>query len=218
MTLLVHWATVQCLLYLLVDSDILLIDVPYLLEWTMAGGLIDPNLSYAWTNQQVGSSSNLYGQAGLGYGTNAPTAAATVAFGTAPNVGQGGGLALAGTGPYIGTGPYGVSGNANAQALTNAGYADGNGTFLGQLSGTTQPAAPTLVAATRVNNPSGLAALVTLVGTTGNVYVGPVGVAGSGTTNLTLVGAAAGTYTVPPGGVIYVTTVSGVTATWITQN
>jgi hypothetical protein len=177
----------------------------------MAGGLIDPNLSYAWTSQQTAGSSNLYGQAGLGYGTNAPVAAPANAFGTAPNVGAGGGNALSGTGLYN-------MGNANANALFNAGYADQYPLFLGQLSTTTQPPAPTLTAATRVQNPTGLAAIVTLTGTTGNVYVGPNGVGGSGTTNLTLVGSAAGTYNVPPGGILYVTTVAGVTATWITQN
>src|ERR1700722_17061725 len=177
----------------------------------MAGGLIDPNLSYAWTSQQAAGSTNLYGQAGLGYGTNAPVAAVPNTFGTAPNTGQGGGLALAGTGLYN-------QGNANANALFNAGYADQSPLFLGQLSSTTQPPAPTLTAATRCNNPTGLAVQVTLTGTTGAVYVGPNGVGGSGTTNLTQVGSAAGTYSVPPGGVIYVTTVSGVTATWITQN
>lgn len=181
----------------------------------MAGNLIDPNLSYGWTNQQTATAANVYGQAGLGYGTNAPVAP-TAVFGTP--AAQGGGLALAGTGPYIGEGLGGVAGNANAQALTNAGYADQYPLFLGQLSSTTQPPVPTLVAATRIANPTGLAVQVTLVGTTGNVYVGPAGVGGSGTTNLTLVGTAAGTYTVPAGGLIYVTTVSAVTATWITQN
>lgn len=192
----------------------------------MAGNLIDPNLSYAWTSQQVGSSTNLYGQAGLGYGTNSPVAtiitSPVLANGPAA---QGGGLALAGTGPYIGTGPFGVSGNANAQALTNQGYADTYGTFLGQLpasnsNGTAMPVAPALVAATRLQNPTGLAAQVTLVGTTGAVYVGPANQpsTNTGTTGLVQVGSAAGTYTVPAGGILYVTTVSSVTATWITTN
>ena len=183
----------------------------------MAGGLLDPNLSYGWTNQQAAGGSNLYGNAGLGYGTNPPTAPPASAFGSAPNTGQGGGLALAGTGPFIGWGPNGP-GNANAQALDNAGYAGSYSPFVGQLSATTQPVAPTLVAATRIQNPSGLAAQVNLTGTTGAVFVGPAGVGGSGTTNLTQVGAAAGTYVVPPAGILYVTTIAGVTATWMTQN
>lgn len=182
----------------------------------MAGGLLDPNLSYGWTNQQPGASSgNLYGQAGLGYGSVAGVAP-TAVFGTP--AAQGGGLALAGTGPYIGMGPYGVVGNANAQSLTNSGYADQYPLFLGQLTTTTQPPLPTWTNNTRVVNPTGLAAQVTITsGTASAVYVGPAGVGGTGTTNLTEVGTAAGTFTVPPAGVIYVTG-STVVWTWITTN
>jgi hypothetical protein len=191
----------------------------------MAGNLIDPNLSYGWTNQQPASSSNLYGGGTLGYGSVAPVVGSSAAFGTAPNVGAGGGLALAGTGPYIGVGPFGVAGNANAQSLPNPGYADSFGTYLGQLpasnsNGSAMPLAPTLVAATRTQNPSGLACQVTLTGNTGAVWVGPANQpsTNTGTTGLTQVGSAAGTYVVPSGGIIYVTTVAGVTATWITTN
>lgn len=180
----------------------------------MAGNLIDPNLSYAWTNQQTASAANVYGSAGLGYGSVAGVAP-TAIFNTP--AAQGGGLALAGTGPYIGQGLGGVAGNANAQALTNSGYADQYPLFLGQLSTTTQPPTPTWTTNTRVANPTGLAAQVTVVGTVTFVYVGPNGVGGSGTTNLIQVGTTAGTYTVPAGGVIYVTG-SGVTWTWITTN
>jgi hypothetical protein len=181
----------------------------------MAGGLIDPNLSYAWTSQQAAGSTNLYGQAGLGYGTNAPVATPVPAFGAAPNNGQGGGLALSNDGLWQ------YPGNANAQALTNAGYADQYPLFLGQLTSTTQPPAPALTLATRISNPTGLGATVTIGAGTGSVtgvYVGPNGVGGTGTTNLTQVGSAAGTYTVPPAGVIYVTGTTAPVWTWITQN
>lgn len=164
-------------------------------------GVSDPNLIQGWTVQLPSSNTNAYGDAPPGYAQAGVAPAASVTTG---QVGSGNEFSS-----------DGISGNGNgakAPALENPGYADGQNTMLGLITG------PTLVAATRLNSPSGLAASVTLTGTTGNVYVGQYGVGGSGTTNLTLVGAAAGTYTVPPAGVLYVTTVAGVTATWITQN
>lgn len=178
----------------------------------MAGNLIDPNLSYAWTAQQAAGSGNLYGQAGLGYGSVAPVAPAPQTFGTAPNAGAGGGNALSNTGLYN-------RGNANAAALFNAGYSSENAPFLGLLTSTTQPPVPTPALGARIPNPSGLVAQVNIVGgTLTNVYIGQNGVAGSGTTNLTQVGTGAGTYTVPAAGVIYLAGSVAPTWTWITQN
>ncbi len=178
----------------------------------MAGGLIDPNLSYAWTSQQAAGSTNLYGQAGLGYGTNTPNAPQP----PADTTGQGGGNALSNTGLYN-------QGNANANALVNPGYADA---YPGQmtpglvLSTTTTPVAPTLTLATRIQNPSGLTGSVSVGAGTGSVtgiYIGQAGVGGTGTTNLTQVASGAAVVIVPPGGIIYVTGTTAPVWTWTLQ-
>jgi hypothetical protein len=187
----------------------------------MAGNLLDPNLSYGWTNQQPASSSNLYGGGTLGYGSVSGVAPAIVTpvLADGPPA-QGGGLALAGTGPYIGIGPYGAVGNANAQSLTNQGYAASFPTFLGQLSSTTQPALPAVPLTTvAVQNPSGLAAQVTLTGGTVTVVAVAAWAATAGAATFNTVATATGvTIVVPSAGFIKLTYSSAPTWVWITTN
>lgn len=171
----------------------------------------DYNLVFGWNVQNSEPSAG----AANGPGT---TPAGYAQAGVAPQppavtVGQvGSGTVNSAIGPL--GGPAG-----NSPILENPGYADGTGTFLGQLTTTTQPVAPIIAYATRVNNPSGLAASVTVTGgSVTGIYVGPLGVGGgTGTTNLTQITSGPGTVTVPPAGVIYVTG-SGGAWTWITQN
>lgn len=181
----------------------------------MAGNLIDPNLSYAWTSQQAAGSSNLYGQAGLGYGSVSGVTGAQPAFGAAGNTGQNGGLALAGTGLYN-------MGNANAASLDNTGYSSTFPPVLGQLTANTQPALPAIPASTvAVQNPTGLAALVTLVaGTVSVISVAPYNAAGAGSATFTQVGTTTpATVTVPPGGFIKMTySVVPTSWIWVTTN
>ena len=172
-------------------------------------GQSDPNLVYGWNVQLPSSNTNTYGDAPPGYAQAgvAPVASVTAGQVSSGNIDSATGVAAGG--------PAGLS-----PILENPGYADGMNTLLGQLPahGTGTPNdAPAITYAARVNNPSGLATLVTITGTVSNVYVGPAGVGGSGTTNLTQVGATAGTYTVPPAGVIYVVGSAGAW-TWMTTN
>jgi hypothetical protein len=194
----------------------------------MAGGLIDPNLTYGWSVQDPAGTSNTYGYAGPGYAQagNAPA----VAFGS--GAGQVEGQMNSGTAGsaigYADTFP-----DASAPILTNPGYADSPAAYSATtgvttglmepqvLSANSTPAAPTIALSTRINNPSGLAASVSVLAGSGSVtgvYVGNYGTGGAGTTNLTQVGSAAGQYTVPPAGIIYVTGTTGATWTWITTN
>lgn len=157
----------------------------------------DENLVYGWNNQ------------------------GSFATGTAPA-----GFAQAGVAPAPGTvvgqagsgiaSPNGIVGNQYAlPILENAGYADGNGTMLGTI---TPPAVPATTVA--IQNPSGLASLVTLAGGTVTVVAtAPFNAAGSGTATFTTVAVTSpATVTVPPGGYIKMTYSAAPTWSWVTTN
>jgi hypothetical protein len=187
--------------------------------------LLDYNLVYAWNVQNTEPSGE---QASPGAGVTGPGYAQAGVTPVSTNTGSasagqaGSGTAMSAIGSaYQSDLPAGATADGSAPVLYNPGYS-GEGTFLGQLSATTTPAAPALSYAARINNPSGLAAQVTFLtaASVTGVYVGPNGVGGSGTTNLTEVsagGAAEFTVAVPPAGVIYVTG-SGASWVWMTQN
>jgi hypothetical protein len=106
------------------------------------------------------------------------------------------------------------SGSQSVSILMNPGYADGNGTILGQLASALVPVPLTTVA---FQNPSGLAAIVTVVGgTVTGVAVAPnvAGVAGTYTTIAT----GDATVTVPPAGFIKLTYSAAPTWVWVTTN
>lgn len=107
------------------------------------------------------------------------------------------------------------SGSQTASVLSNPGYADGQNTMLGTITAPTVPA--TTVAA---QNPSGLAAIVTVTGgTVTGVATAPWVPGGSGSATFTTVATATpATVTVPPGGWIKLTYSVAPTWTWVTTN
>ena len=103
----------------------------------------------------------------------------------------------------------------SASALANPGYADGQNTQMGAI------AAPTIPATTvALQNPSGLAALVTVTGgTVTAIATAPWVPGGSGAATFTTIALATpATVTVPPAGWIKLTYSSAPTWTWVTTN
>lgn len=171
----------------------------------------DENLSPGWNVQGTGTAQSTTGIPGAGYGQSGNS---TTALG--PGFNQN----LAGLPQPPGALNIGAenSGSQTAQILTNPGYATATGPATRTMPVTiggvalSAPAVPaTTVLAT---NPSTIyAALVTITGGTLTVVkTGPAGTASYAAA--TQVGTAAGTYTVPPGGVIGITYSAAPTWTW----
>jgi hypothetical protein len=163
-------------------------------------------LVYGWSAQQLGASA---GQSGYGQPGVVPAAAAL-----ASALQTGAGL------PY----PVGAenvqgenAGSQSVQILTNPGYADGN-TQLGAIT------APTIPASTvAVQNPSGLASIVTVVaGTVSAIATAPWAVNAGAATFTTVNPGETGTetqVTVPGGGFIKLTySVVPTSWSWVTTN
>lgn len=155
----------------------------------------DENLTPGWTSQ---------GQS-LGYGSQAGNT------GTIYGPGQ----VSAGTPQPPGAGGM-SAGESASQVLVNPGYADATGPGGRQLPqniGGSTVNAPSVPATTVVaTNPTSLTATVTITG--GTLTVVKVGTSGQTYAQATQVGTAAGTYTVPPGGVIGITYSAAPTWTW----
>lgn len=109
-------------------------------------------------------------------------------------------------------------GSENSAAYTtstlfNPGYADGTGHAQTLLGTGNLPATPAMPAsATAVTNPTSLVAVVVITG--GTLTVVKTGSAGQTYTQATQAGTTAGTYSVPPGGVIGITYSAAPTWTW----
>lgn len=168
----------------------------------------DENLVPGWSVQGGGVGQSTTGVPGAGYGQAGNV---TLAYGP----GQ------LGSGVPIPQGALNIgaeaSGSQTVAILTNPGYADATGaanrTLPANIGGSTvnPPAVPaTTVLAT---NPTSLAASVVITG--GTLTVVKTGTAGTATyAAATQVGTTAGTYVVPPGGVIGITYSAAPTWTW----
>jgi hypothetical protein len=177
---------------------------------TFAQPTPDENLSPGWTSQGTGSAQSTTGIPGAGYAQGATVPVAVALATSSPGVILGAGLPQPQGALNIGAEN---SGSQTVSILSNPGYADGNGTIVGFLTPPTVPAST--VAA---QNPSGLAAIVTITGgTTTFIFTAP------------LVNGAAGTYTqvgtttpqtvtVPPAGFIKITYSGAPTWVWTTTN
>lgn len=153
----------------------------------------DQNLNFGWHTQKLG---NTAGQSGFSQPATAPAATSVSA---AEQVSAGA--------PF--PAPAGVT-----QVLTNPGYAVGNGTALGAV---TAPAIP--ASTVSVQNPSGLAALVTFVGGTVTVISTAPNVGGAAGTFTQVGTTTPATVTVPPAGFIKMTySVVPTSWSWVTIN
>lgn len=163
-------------------------------------------LVYGWSAQTLGA---VAGQSG--YGQNGVTpAAANVGSALQPSAGL---PNPAGSENVQGE----ASGSQTAQILTNPGYADGN-TQLGAITAPTIPAS-----GTAVQNPSGLAAIVTVVaGTVSAIATAPWATSAGAATFTTVNPGETGTetqVTVPGGGFIKLTySVVPTSWAWVTTN
>jgi hypothetical protein len=170
---------------------------------TFAQPTPDENLSPGWTSQGTGSAQSTTGIPGTGYASPG-------------NVPASGALSAASQASAGFPQPQGAlnigSENAGSQAvsvLTNPGYAPGNGTLVGAITPPTIPASTVAV-----QNPSGLAAIVTTVaGTVTVIATAPLvnGIAGTYTTVAT---SSPATFTVPPAGFVKMT-YSVVPTSWV---
>lgn len=168
----------------------------------------DENLAPGWNVQGTGTGQTVSGIPGAGYGQAGNV---TLTYGP--------GQLTAGLPIPQGALNVGAenSGSQTAQILTNAGYADATGAanrlLPANIGGSTvnPPAVPaTTVLAT---NPTQLAASVVITG--GTLTVVKTGTAGTASyAAATQVGTTAGTYIVPPGGVIGITYTVAPTWTW----
>jgi hypothetical protein len=161
-------------------------------------------LVLGWSNQQLGATA---GQSG--YAQPAPVPAAA----NVSTAEQAGSNAPA---PVI-MGGTGASNNPAVDVLTNPGYASGNGTVLGAI---TAPSVPATTVA--VQNPSGLAAIVTITGGTVTAVSTAPWAASAGAASFTTVNpgetSSETQVTVPPGGFIKMTYSAAPTWSWVTTN
>lgn len=161
---------------------------------------------YGWSAQQLGANA---GQTGYAQNGIAPAAAVV---GSALQAG--GGLPY----PALAEDVQGENaGSQTAQILTNPGYADGN-TMLGAITAPSIPAS-----GTAVQNPSGLAAIVTIVaGTVSAIATAPWATSAGAATFTTVNPGETGTetqVTVPSGGFIKLTySVVPTSWSWVTTN
>ena len=155
----------------------------------------DQNLVYGWHAQKLGATA---GQSGFAqHGQSPVESVQSVASALQVSAGA----------------PSPVAGNVT-QILANPGYATGNGTFLGVVTG------PTLAASTvGFQNNTGLAAVVSITsGTVTAVAVAP-NVPGTGAgTYATVAGGTGVQVTVPPAGWIKITYSVAPTLAWTTIN
>lgn len=166
----------------------------------------DQNLVYAWSAQKLGATA---GQSGYGQPSVTP-AAGVLGSALQPSAGL--------PSPVGAENVQGEnSGSQTAQILTNPGYADGN-TQLGAVTAPTIPAS-----GTAVQNPSGLAAIVTVVaGTVSAIATAPWATSAGAATFTTVNPGETGTetqVTVPGGGFIKLTySVVPTSWSWVTTN
>lgn len=152
----------------------------------------DVNLTPGWDTQT---------DTGLGYGSVAGNSSAVYGPGQVAS-----GLPL-----MQGTGMS--TGEQASQVLANPGYADGTGHAQTLLGTGNLPATPAVPASAAVKtNPTNLVATVVISG--GTLTQVKVGTAGQTYAQAAQAGTAAGTYTVPPGGVIGITYSVAPTWTW----
>jgi hypothetical protein len=170
----------------------------------------DENLVPGWNVQSTFANASTIGEPGAGYaqpGVTPPATALSAAYQASAGFPQPPGALNIGSEN---------SGSQTVSVLTDPGYSVANGTTLGAITAPSIPA--TTVAA---NNPSGLAALVTITGGTVTVIsTAPFNSAGPGSATFTQVGTTTpATVTVPPGGYIKMTySVVPTSWTWVATN